>query len=160
MSEMGQKHELPRRSIAVRFAPNKQTPTRRVRCDAHHSWQSDRERRAATRRTLDRDVAPHHLTETPTDGEAKARATVLAVEQLAHLIRCHADASVGHRDRDPITAVLLSLVSGVHCRTANGNGRFTSISGHNCNIGQMTLRGRSGGASVSSKRLCRRMGRR
>ena len=31
---MGQKHELPRRSIAVRFAPNKQTPTRRVRCDA------------------------------------------------------------------------------------------------------------------------------
>jgi hypothetical protein len=34
MSLMGQKHELPRRSIAVRFAPNKQTPTRRVRCDA------------------------------------------------------------------------------------------------------------------------------
>jgi hypothetical protein len=25
MSLMGQKHELPRRSIAVRFAPNKQT---------------------------------------------------------------------------------------------------------------------------------------
>jgi hypothetical protein len=33
-SGLGQKHELPRRSIAVRFAPNKQTPTRRVRCDA------------------------------------------------------------------------------------------------------------------------------
>ena len=34
MSVVGQKHELPRRSIAVHFAPNKQTPTRRVRCDA------------------------------------------------------------------------------------------------------------------------------
>jgi hypothetical protein len=31
---MGQLHALPRRSIALRFAPNKQTPTRRVRCDA------------------------------------------------------------------------------------------------------------------------------
>ena len=29
-----QKPALPRRSIAVRFAPNKQTPRRRVRCDA------------------------------------------------------------------------------------------------------------------------------
>jgi hypothetical protein len=34
MSESGQKHELPRRSIAVRFTPNKQTPTERVQCDA------------------------------------------------------------------------------------------------------------------------------
>ena len=34
MSEMGQKHELPRRSIAVRFAPSKQTLTERVQCDA------------------------------------------------------------------------------------------------------------------------------
>jgi hypothetical protein len=34
LSESGQKPALPRRSIAVRFAPNKQTPTRRVRCDA------------------------------------------------------------------------------------------------------------------------------
>jgi hypothetical protein len=30
MSQMGQKHELPRRSIAVRFASNKQTPAGRV----------------------------------------------------------------------------------------------------------------------------------
>jgi hypothetical protein len=29
-----QKHAFPRRSIAVRFTSNKQTPTRRVRCDA------------------------------------------------------------------------------------------------------------------------------
>jgi hypothetical protein len=34
MSESGQKHELPRRSIGVRFAPNKQTPTARAQCDA------------------------------------------------------------------------------------------------------------------------------
>jgi hypothetical protein len=33
-SESGQKHELPRRSIAVRFALNKQTPTEPVQCDA------------------------------------------------------------------------------------------------------------------------------
>jgi hypothetical protein len=31
---MGQKHELPRRSIGVRFALNKQTLTERVQCDA------------------------------------------------------------------------------------------------------------------------------
>ena len=34
MSVQGQKHELPRRSIAVRFAPNKQTPDRRGFYDA------------------------------------------------------------------------------------------------------------------------------
>jgi hypothetical protein len=34
MSQMGQKHALPRRSIAVRFALNKQTLTERVQCDA------------------------------------------------------------------------------------------------------------------------------
>jgi hypothetical protein len=34
MSEMGQKPALSRRSIAVRFAPNKQTPTERVQSDA------------------------------------------------------------------------------------------------------------------------------
>ena len=34
MTATGQKHELPRRSIAVRFAPNKQTLTERVQCDA------------------------------------------------------------------------------------------------------------------------------
>ena len=34
MSLMGQKPALPRRSIAVRFALNKQTPTGRVQCDA------------------------------------------------------------------------------------------------------------------------------
>jgi hypothetical protein len=34
MSARGQKHELPRRSIAVRFNLNEQTPTGRVQCDA------------------------------------------------------------------------------------------------------------------------------
>jgi hypothetical protein len=33
MSELGQKHALPHRSIAVRFALNKQTLTERVQCD-------------------------------------------------------------------------------------------------------------------------------
>jgi len=33
-SAPGQKPALPRRSIDVRFAPNKQTPTGRVQCDA------------------------------------------------------------------------------------------------------------------------------
>jgi hypothetical protein len=38
-SGLGQKHELPRRSIAVRFASNKQTPIGRVQCDAMcHVW--------------------------------------------------------------------------------------------------------------------------
>ena len=34
MSQMGQKPALPRRSIGVRFALNKQTPTARAQCDA------------------------------------------------------------------------------------------------------------------------------
>src|SRR3984893_9280335 len=95
-------------------------------CDAllcfHNPWQSDREGRPAAWLALDRDVAAHHLAEAFTDRESKARATVFArrgggslgklLEQLAHLLRRHADAGVGHRDRDPVAAVLLSLVSG------------------------------------------------
>src|SRR5207344_3070249 len=56
------------------------------------------------------------------NSEAKARAAVLArrsggslgklLEQLAHLLRGHADAGVGHCDRDPAEAILLPLVSG------------------------------------------------
>jgi hypothetical protein len=34
MSQLGQKHELPRRSIAVRFNLNEQTPDRRGFYDA------------------------------------------------------------------------------------------------------------------------------
>ena len=34
------------------------------------------------------------------------------LEQLAHLLGRHADAGVGDRERDPVAAVLLSLVSG------------------------------------------------
>jgi hypothetical protein len=34
MTAMGQKPALPRRGIDVRFAPNKQTLTERVQCDA------------------------------------------------------------------------------------------------------------------------------
>jgi hypothetical protein len=91
-------------------------------CDAllgfHNPWQSDREGRPAAWLALDRDVAAHHLAEAFTDRESKARATVFArrgggslgklLEQLAHLLRRHADAGVGHRDRDPVAAVLLS----------------------------------------------------
>ena len=51
--------------------------------------------------------------------QAEAGAAVLArrrggglgklLEQLAHLLGRHADAGVGHRDRDPVAAVLGSL---------------------------------------------------
>ena len=73
------------------------------------------------RHALDRDVTAHHLTEVPTDSEAKAGATVFArcgrgslgelLEQLTHLLRCHADAGVRYRQRNPVAAVLLSLPS-------------------------------------------------
>src|SRR6516165_380598 len=65
------------------------------------------------------DVAAHHLTEAPTDGEAKPGSAVFArrcrgglrklLEQLAHLFRCHSDAGISNRNRNPIAAVLLSL---------------------------------------------------
>src|SRR6516225_9054284 len=81
----------------------------------------DREGRAAPRLALDGDVAAHHLTEPPTDGEAEAGATIFArrgrrglgklLEQFAHLLRCHADAGISHCERDPVAALLLSLVS-------------------------------------------------
>jgi hypothetical protein len=68
-----------------------------------------------------RDVPAHHLAEPPADGEAKPCAAVFArrgrgrlgklLEQLAHLIGRHADAGVGHRQRDPVAAVLLALAS-------------------------------------------------
>src|ERR1700730_15950129 len=88
----------------------------------HNPRQADGEGRAAAGLALDRDVAAHHLTKAPADGEAKARATVFArrsggslgklLEQLSHLIRRHADAGVRNRECDPIPAVLLCLVSG------------------------------------------------
>ena len=88
----------------------------------NHPRQADREGRALTRLTRHRDVAAHHLAEAPTDHEAKPRAAVLArrlrgrlgklLEQLAHLLRRHADAGVGDRERDPVAAILLFLVSG------------------------------------------------
>jgi hypothetical protein len=40
---------------------------------AHNPRQPDREGRAAAGLALDRDVTAHHLTEAPTDGEAKAQ---------------------------------------------------------------------------------------
>src|SRR6202048_3219055 len=88
----------------------------------HNPRQPDREGRAAAGLALDRDVPAHHLTEAPTDGEPKTRATVSArcgrgslgklLEQLAHLLWRHADSGIGHGERDPIAVVLLSLVSG------------------------------------------------
>jgi hypothetical protein len=44
----------------------------------HNSWQPDRESRATAGLALDRDIPTHHLTETLTDREPKARATILA----------------------------------------------------------------------------------
>jgi hypothetical protein len=88
----------------------------------HNPRQPNGEGRATAGFALDRDVATHHLTEAPADGEAKARAAVFArrgrrslgklLEQLAHLLGRHADACVGDRQRDPVAAVLLCLVSG------------------------------------------------
>jgi hypothetical protein len=48
-SPMGQKPALPRRSIAVRFTPNKQTPTGRVRCDAMCHYRTHAPQRRACR---------------------------------------------------------------------------------------------------------------
>ena len=85
------------------------------------SRQAHGEHRALARLALDRDITAHHLTEPPANHEPKARAAVLArrgrgrlgklLEQLAHLLGRHADAGVGDRKRDPVAAVLLSLVS-------------------------------------------------
>src|ERR1700737_4417512 len=85
----------------------------------HNSWQPDREGRTAARLALNRDVAAHHLTETSADGEPKPRAAVFAgrgrgslgklLEQLAHLLRCHANAGIRNGQRDPIAVILLSL---------------------------------------------------
>jgi DNA-binding transcriptional LysR family regulator len=84
--------------------------------------QPDREGRATAGLALDRNVAAHHLTEAPTDGEAKASAAVFArggrgrlrklLEQLTHLLHRHSDAGIGNRENDPVAAVLLLLVSG------------------------------------------------
>src|SRR5208337_4648293 len=96
----------------------------------HNSRQPDRKGRPSSGLALDRDVAAHHLTKAAADGEAKTSAAILArggggslgklLEQLAHLLRRHADASVCHRNRDPVAAVLLSSVSG------DGNSAFLS----------------------------------
>src|SRR6516164_10864640 len=94
----------------------------------HNPWQPDRECRAATDLAFDCDVAAHHLAEPAADGEAEAGATVLTrggrgclgklLEQLTHLLRRHADAGVGERERDPVAAILLSFVTG------DGDGAF------------------------------------
>src|SRR6516165_2618298 len=79
----------------------------------------DREGRAFPRRALNRDVAAHHLTEAPAYRETKACAAVFArcrrgslrkfLEQLAHLLWCHADACIGNSNGDPIAAIFLPL---------------------------------------------------
>jgi hypothetical protein len=100
---------------------------RRLYCAGRHSFlwnlhntrQPDREGRAVTVHALDCDVAAHHLTEALADREPEPGAAVSArcgggclgelLEQLAHLLRRHADAGVGHRERDPVAAGLLPL---------------------------------------------------
>jgi hypothetical protein len=137
MQSRGRYHALIARSAAT-FAPREQPinagfSSNEVFCaclscmsrsshrSVHNSGQPDREGRAATGLTLDRDVAAHHLTEAFADRQTKARASVFArrgggslgklLEQLAHLLRRHSDAGVGNRDRDPVAVVLLPLVS-------------------------------------------------
>jgi hypothetical protein len=85
----------------------------------HNSRQPDREGRATTGFALDRDVAAHHLAKASADHEAKASSAVFAsrgciglgefLEQFAHLLRRHADASVADRDGDPVAATFLPL---------------------------------------------------
>ena len=92
---------------------------RRVLERCYHPRQANCEGRACPRLAFHRDVAAHHLTEAPTDGEAKPGSAVFArrcrgglrklLEQLAHLFRCHSDAGISNRNRNPIAAVLLSL---------------------------------------------------
>src|ERR1700719_769696 len=87
----------------------------------HTPWQPDRKGRSATNLALDRDIASHHLTEASAYGEAEAGAAIFArrggiglgkiLEQLTHLFRRHADASILYRERNPIAAVLLSMMS-------------------------------------------------
>jgi hypothetical protein len=91
----------------------------RVFGQCYHRRQPDCKCRAATRLALDHDVPAHHLTEPTADSEAEACATVFArrgggslgklLEQPTHLFRRHADTGVGHRERDPVAPVLLSL---------------------------------------------------
>jgi hypothetical protein len=61
------------------------------------------------------DIAPHHAAKMPADGEAKARAAVLAgcrgvclgkfLEQPSHLLLRHADPGVGYAYGDPVAAL-------------------------------------------------------
>src|SRR5262249_3444801 len=79
------------------------------------------EHRTLARLARPRDFAPHHLAHLSADHQAEPRTAVLArrlrgrlrelLEQPAHLLGRHTDAGVGDRERDPIAAVLLSLVS-------------------------------------------------
>src|SRR5207247_7323196 len=72
----------------------------------HNSRQPDRESRSAAGLALDRDVAPHHLTEALANRETKPSAAILArrrrgrlgklMEQLAHLFRRHPNPRVGN----------------------------------------------------------------
>jgi hypothetical protein len=72
----------------------------------HNPRHSDRKGRAMAGLARHRDVAAHHLTKAPANGEAKTRATVFArrggrslgklLEQLAHLFRRLSNATERH----------------------------------------------------------------
>src|SRR6516165_326531 len=82
-------------------------------------WQPNRKRRSAARLALDRNIAPHQLTEPFADREPEAGAPIFArsgrgglrkfLEQLTHLLRRHANAGIGDGDGDPIAAVFLPM---------------------------------------------------
>ena len=72
-------------------------------------------------RALDGDVPAHHLGEAAADDEAEAGAAVLAggggvglgegLEELAELLRRHADAGVGHPEDHDVAVTLAVLLA-------------------------------------------------
>src|SRR5947208_449869 len=72
---------------------------------------ANREGRSLARFAMHGDIAAHHLAKLPRDGEAQAGAAVRArrqvrrrrkyLEQLLHLVGCHADAGIADAKLDP-----------------------------------------------------------
>jgi len=106
----------------------------------HNPRQPDCEGRTAAGLALDRDVAAHHLTKATADGETEARAAVFVrrgrgslgelLEQLAYLLRRHADAGVSDRNGGPIVAIRASevhlyCIAKHHCALQHGKMRDT-----------------------------------
>src|SRR5262249_32637434 len=115
----------PKEDADARVAPASSSLRRRLRSISHHR-QTDCKRRSTANLALHRNVAAHHLAKPFADREPEACSTVFPrrrcirlrkfLEQLAHLLRRHANAGIGDSDRNPIAAVFLSMPR------VNGNG--------------------------------------